>query len=1580
MNEENVYVLGASKEAKELDLKILSDEQEIAPTTHNSSSKVLVGLASSASGDLDSGLKEYRELVDQGYEEDAVLDIMTERVRDETSYKNIQAVEDILLDPQLPDDLKKEIVQKVQNNIDDFFSLEEEVLTQALSEEKEEPRFDAAKIVREVNAYKKSKQEDLNAFLVMNDPNTASKVLDFFELLVPFLEQKFVGGVVSSTEKGSELSYLKSIFAMGTSKENLREAFLSLDLEARESFRKVLLSSIENEHIGFDSKNSLLIQSLANDILSEEDYSTGSKWVDNAISILDLTVFGGLIRRGSSSARKSETFEEFASRMNDVSSRFGARFKTRPTSPAGLVDGVAPAKRKEFHKKIVEDETEETAQALYGTTRQEAIVDDILPDNDTSVVRDRPDVADDVEEVLNNPVKDIDLDERVAELIERQGLHHLSDEDIASSVQKLKDILDTPKHVVPRTRMQVIENTPVGAKVTAYYGPTEMGWTDAAEALKMTAFALRDLGVTPDDLEVVYKTSEGSYVPVAKENIEGIKQITNQGISLVDETGVTLGNEILVRYKTDYVSQLRDIESLTPENVSGWNLFDRFSFFQGKKQGSFTRHYADPATLFKDRLAMSGFRAVDRAAEFENRLMKVAKEYSDIYSSLSSKRKSVIDAVIKKDNLEKRPFNKARYQAEGIVEEQELKALKAWRNIQDNLWYLDNRDLRQSLRDRGFRLIQTGDKATRLLGKPMRKQDLKTLRVEDKIYDPVMDEFVNLSRSEIEEIYEQGGNISVMRSPQTHKDTKLEHVIVRETPDTAYSRSLNDNDNVLAYTEGYFSVYYNAPYFIDEIVRNSKGEVLYKKAVAVAGDSLEAEKLRAYKSSGKNSDDFIIRKDVKEQRELEDIQWELQSAANRASHKVRGKRLDDGNLGQIVGEHLYVDSPAESLVRSVRSISRRTSVREWLDASKKRFLEQYGDIVTSEQYGRKIFPNNPEEIGIKGVENKRVADARTTYEYIKYMEEGYVNLIDESFKAFVNVLSHSLGQLAVKADSKALASAERMSIQVANSQPLQKMKGASFQMLLVGNPLRQLVVQGHQAVMLHAAFFDYTRTSAYALDTSMLLMHKMGFPLDKRLFKKRGITEKQFYQMVKEYEESGLSSAIDKNNLMRGSLADLIEEQSMLGIPVVKQAAKILTLARKIGFDAGEEINMLTSWVAHRDRKTKEKGSFDLNVRDIEDVSARARNFTLGMNSAGDMPYNHNMLTLPLHFQQVTHKTLLLMTGNQHIPRETKVKLALFYSVMFGIPGTGIYALIGPENLPENEELRALMVQGLESYSFNTTLGLVFDQDVNLDFSSSLAPMEVHGTYVMLEELFKGNLEEAFLNSPTGGLFFRKGGPVQNLLETANALYNPDPMFKGESTNLADLTVDFFKLFSGVSNAYKAAYALKEGQKIAGPTSAVTDDYVESVEALATTIGIGTEDEKVTRWINGYAFVSDEDLRKDVNEWVDKSTRILNKQGLRPEEIDHYMTLIGGAWKVFSDNPKARDLAAKRIMRNAKKGDVSMNLIETIMRLSSHKSNSEVRALLDNMPKKRANGEDFDTQPLQDILKSLDEVNKEEGK
>lgn len=1561
----DIKSLSEDNETQDFTLDELNSKEELPVLDPSPKSKnMLLGASAVAGASYDEDMEEVANAKVMG--EDAVQGII-ERIKNDSYQNNLEALQEIVLDPELSDEIKSQAIAQITEQGEAMFSLSDEVTVKALGaavpKNAAEERFqlDLSNRVEEINAFKARKQSAINLVSISEDQTSVDKFLDIAEMIaIPFSEQIFFGEMISAARGGDASAFFEVVTMLGSSKEAFRNSFKDMTIEQRElAFTSLIGIISDNKNIVLPMDNYLQVQDFLNTTMGEEDYSTGEKWFDNVFGWLEVTGLAGWIRK-TSKAGKLKRDDAAWDKVVEEASKVKVKGQASASSVAENVRDISPDAKKDVHKKMVDDPSDETAEALYGTSRSDAIADDVLPEigRDGGSVRDKPFL----------------VDEDIKAFRETDGKQELTDAEIESARQTVRGkFRESIPFVVDRAEMSTVADTPTGLSVQKYYGPADYGWTSAAEAIRNVDFGLRDLGITEDMMQLVVKKGD-EYVPISRQEADDMITLSESGavVKFKGQDGQTISPNFLVRVDYDYRVSPTDIKNFSEEGITSLNYFDRFKAFTGKNRGSFTRHLLDAASIFKGRLFRGASVAVDRSSEMERRLLMLSEKYANTFVKLPKERQQALDFTIKEDNLKGLKFDKMRYKANGHTDV-EIEALQSWKNTWDTMYWLDNKDLIDSLVSQNFKKIVTASGDTELYA---RRIGNKSVPKGAKIYDPLTDTFTVVNDKMLNELKASDGYIAAMRRPSQHGEDFIEFVRVEEKADTSYAKRISPSDQVLNYRNGYYTVTYNAPRYIVERVKDRDGNILYEKAVATAGNRLDAETMTS--RMNRESDDpnkYYTREDIKGGTEQDDMDWDMQSALGRTSQKVRGDRLGSAKQEGALDIHdASVDTPIDSLVRSVRSMSRRTSVRDWLDTSKTRFVEQYGDILSSRKFGEATFPNSMEQIGVQGVRDKRLADARTTYEYIRYMEEGYINSVDDLSKAGLNFISELFGSISVATKNKALSKSaskleEGFNI-LADTSLTSTAKGAAFQLYLAANPLRQLLVQSHQGVQLTATHTKYVASQNLAMDMMFLYSKKMGLPVTDDMLKTSGrkYNTKQLDEMYAQYEASGLAATIDKGNLVRDSLNRMIQDTKFSSNPVSRGVGKALNYSRKAGFDAGEEINIMSSWLAHRDEMVQSKGRFDLDIRELGDVGAKARNYTYGMNAAGDMPYNLNWLSIPFQFLQVPHKAMLTMTTNKNIPRSQKVRLAVFNSVFYTLPTAAMIDIFG-DSLPEDEELRAMIVQGAEGYLLNLALSGMVGEDVGIDISS-LAPLDMYGTYAFLEEFFTGNFIEAFTKSPSGSLVFGTNPRVTNLMRTVGQLVTFDEDLP--PSDLSDVAKSFAELFSGLSNTFKAAYALKYGQALSS-SGAINDENVNTPEALGMLLGLPTLDQSYDYYVKNALYKDKKELSDDVKQWYGTMKQILSDKGIQNRGNEYALTVVREGWRVFGDDQqKAREMLMGLIKQDAMKGDDTTR--NAILKMAGIYTNEEIRKMMRDMPEKDSTGKPLDKDAYIRNLDAIDEA------
>lgn len=1484
-------------------------------------------------------------------ESETLNNIIQDRVfRDKA--KNEEALNSFISSPDVPLQLREEAARQWQEGVHPLQEAKTSpilVAEKTLAEdsdgndEQELLRMDLGTVLDEVIEYNQYINNLINSEATHDDPNTARTLVEFAELMVPFTEGTQVGQVLREFREsttGEESGKLKGLLLSGSAKMELREAMSKLPIEQRKEMSKVLWDiMVQHQGVLFTDENKMFAADFMRSVFLEGEYDTVDKWIDNAISILDATIIGGPIAKaikgagtaikGAKAGKKADkisatqeairslepkkavaddsladevvefeeghvnitTDGEFV-QIDQIKNREkvnagkngGSRARRQnvttdvsPVSVSQTLKDTNPDKARQIHELAAK--SDEVAQAAYGTKPVEAMANDLLPKpaNIDGVVNSRPANMDklDVMEHVDPDIWNFQINDG--------AIYYTQNEKRAMESRVATDFQNATG-LTYNDSVSSIEKVANGVKINAVYSTSNSGYGSPQALLSIARDALRGRGIKDDNITLLRKIG-GRYVPVSKTSTE----IGDYNLS--------------VRY--DYRFTPNDVESWDNLSTSRLNIFDTLSPFNGRlaqHSGSFTRHLFDPNSLLDPHLSKGAAVAVDKATGMEKTLADMGRVFSKGYASLNKESRMRVYEWIKRANAQGLEGTITQLKAAGIVDPKEIKAIDDWRKIWDNIYWLENRDLVKTLRSRGFMNYTDKGSDTRLFAKPLGKGSIKGSEV--KYYNPETDTIQILNRAELDELYDvKKGQMARLRQPIQVGDEVAEFVLDEGNK----LRALTDDDMVLNYRKGYYQVQYKDPWFITKEVVDSSGRTLYKKAIASAGTRADAQRMVERMSAVDQKSVYDFRAGRNER--TGDDYWDVQVSGGRTAQRVRGKRLEDANSNVTDPNFEHILDPVEALTKSVRSIARRTGLRDYLEAYKARFMAQYKEVLPLDDFGQPKFPDNLGQLDPQGQlsEKKILRDARTNFEYIKMLENGYADAIDDSYKAIMNSVSNIMGDVGLNRVSSGLRD-------MAKAGPQQQAKNLSFKGYLAANPLRQQVVQSHQAIRLSFMFPKYMTTKYLPQLSAMVWASRTG-QAPKALLKAAGWTEEEFAQVIKDFKRSGLGAAVDANNLVRGDLqklADVSLAEKGLGI-----AGKPLKWSQIIGFDAGEWVNITSAWLAFRNDAVVKHGSkFGADIAD--EVHAAARSYTYGMNMAGDMPFNQNAMRVILQFMQVPQKAFLQYT-NRNYTLAQKIRLGVLDSAMWGVPLIGVgapfYSMIA-NDLPENEATREIILNGFEDYMLNSAIESVTGVKSDIDFSS-LAPNDLHGLGTTIFSMFTTDLGTIIAESPSGQLFFGGNPRITNAMKDAARLMNYDPSLHATPTDLSTTAIEFSKIASGMSNFFKMKLALEYGQ-IRNGAGHIVDDNVTSVEALALLWGFSTKDAKKMREMNNQIYNDSKSLKDDVEKMFKEAERQLSQKDLTPEQVRAQIKLLNFGALAWKDIPRAKEIWGNLVKKSAK--------------------------------------------------------------
>ncbi len=1129
---------------------------------------------------------------------------------------------------------------------------------------------------------------------------------------------------------------------------------------------------------------------------------------------------------------------------------------SNPASPAIMAHNTNPDKSRALFQAVFGGD-DAVAEAVYGTDKISAIAGDVFP----QVVTESGRVSTKSVDVQRGVRNSGDIPEEVIVTAHTSGaLEYTEAEKAAAMANKVNEFKAA-------SGLQIMENMSSFRldgnqyKIAAVYGTPEGSFLNAEEAVNQALYALRHQGIMPEQITVLRK--EGlDHVPVKLDDVKGIE------------------DNYLVRVETS--------QELDPTDVTNWEIFDvkrnwldRLPLVSNSK-GSASRWLCDASSLLHPIYTAAATVASDKAAAFEKLMLEIATTFSDKYSDLSKSQQVRVDNYIREANAKRLAFDQADLLARGFTKE-EISAVKSWRDFWDGHFYLENLDLIRTLNSQGYQKLVSAN--ADLFARP-----LGSYQGVNKLYDPTTDMVLSPSGQALKELYENNGFVARLRRPTQFGEDTVEYVMVRNNGDE-YLRKLNDNDQALNRIEGYYQVQYKAPRFVDEIDANGM-----RRAIAVAGDTKEAEAFATRMRAQNPDKSYVTRADDRAMRTSNDDWFDINSASGRVAQRHRGKLLEDATGLNLLGEGSYVVGPVDSAIHAAKSIAGRTVSRPMLEAAKARFINQYQKYLPSDGMGGVRFPREVGEIGAKGENvSSAIADARTTYEYLRYLENGYINGMDQTFKATLHALADMLG-------ARGYSKAERAALLTSETSISGLSKGSVFMAYIATNPIRQWIVQGHQVVRTWSYNPKGWLNGDIVKYMAQYGAHKAGATVS---------TSSDVSEFIKFLDNSGLMSAVDKQNLVRGTLLEAADSSNKF----TKALSTVPNALRRIGFDMGEYANTLGHAAAVFEKYKREgRNIADLTVKDQMHSDVRALSYD--MNHAGDMPYNQTSPSIVLQFMQVPHKAFLQAT-NRRLDAGVRARMIVADTIMWGVPGSMLVSeLLGGDILPDNPKLREQIVHGLESMLYNEALRKYFKtDDINIDFSS-LAPYDMQGWAQFFKAMMTEGAFGVITNSPAGALFMKDGSRVQTAIGSVGRFFGIVKDDYKDPQEALSVINDVLSISSGWNNAVKAHLALETG-KIYDKYGNVIDPKAHPFEAYMLALGFPSANQRDMYQAMKAASTKTKDFKAEVEQVMDDVARYYQRELSRGNTDIEYITKVSSlVLKKYENNPEAQRIASEWMTKN----------------------------------------------------------------
>jgi hypothetical protein len=1422
-------------------------------------------------------------------------------------------------------------------------------------------RDSAIGIFRDANRLREETQKLQNAQKTFSDERWYNQVADLGELFVPFLEQGVVESLRADLEEaGIEVDGSNAFVLLGSSKKALAEAIQKMPVQQRmELLTKTTELIKSNDSVVFDS-NTLILADLMQTVLVDGSYSTTDEWIDNVIGALDWIGVGstakslGKFKRAKkavdgSVAAKADIVEDADGIVSldegpkpksvkdapiidvdyeDVTSK-SVQTEVIRISPQENINRNNTGKGRAIHEAVIADKTGQLAEAVSGASRVESVANNLLPQvrkvsGGVDYKLPTPNYTKDIEARGPNPRTVLNSD------TEAGRMYYYNSEKIKEQTLTLNDF-ENAVGLTSRPNLTSFEARSDGIDVGVTYGPLNHGYANANDAVELVKYHLRDYGVKDENLTVLRNTPKG-YEPVAL------------------SPNMPIGDYLVrVDYKHRFSAKKGQVTGKrsdtmieeVPEKSFITDLFEAF----GPTGGGVRSYIFSAESVLDQRLMGGAFTAIDEAVGIEKQLIDLVRSFSKDFRGLKKARKEIFVRAVQEANNLGIHYSRT-FQAKWGMTDKEYDILKKFKTVQDQLYWLENEDFVRSLKNRGYGEWTDG-KGTKLIARPIARQQAKG---GTRVLDPSTNQVSVLTDADLTKLYANNGVIAQLRTKFDLNGELVEYILSKEKMDSGYFRSLTTDDAVLSYRPGYYKVEYKDPLFIIEELSDGT-----YRTVATAPDTATANLFVKRMQNSNPGRSFFHRPDLKKMDfDNTDAQFDVSVAQGRSAQRYRGLRLQDSTqLGQPLQASNIAD-PIEAFQHAATSIASRMSMRDYLEAYKVRLVNSYKDVMPIVD-GQPVFPDNVEQIKNRktGRNTRRVRQARGLYRYVDMLESTSGSNLGRFTQAGLNSLADVVGNIEVRGS----APLERALREMAKKDPVAASAKTAFITQIATDPLGQLITQSGGVFMSfgrNPKFF--LREGGFMEQTWAMWAHRAGVKITDDQLKRMNFSRKEWDELMFRLEQSGLPYAADVNNLMRSGAESMSEaDWAALRGPMVNLPQRTVK-ALSLGFDMGEFFNITSAYLTLADEARK-AGKLN-NAEDYQRLAAETRNFTFGMNKAGQFGYQTNELRIPLQYFQVVQKMFQLITTNKSITKTQKAKLFGAVFLMFGLGIPGLKSAVDKitedwAKDPMMFEAKEALEDGLVQYGVNAALSLVSGESQNIAVMERLNPLDYNGAQSTIVELIsEHSWVELVTESPSGQTFSKIGRAMSDGLKLINL---SDDNLPNNPTDLYTFVKSVGTIFSGTTNAFKAKLAWEYGKSFSAG-GFVTDQETTSVEAIAKVFGFRTMDE-------ARQFALSEDLygtskkekagwssESDVEEWYKGVKRDLFLKGEDTSSQDAVKMIYGNVGhRLFSDHPTNLLILRKLIDRDRSRGDTQF--IDGIMNaMKVGIGETEVKNMINRLP------------------------------
>lgn len=735
------------------------------------------------------------------------------------------------------------------------------------------------------------------------------------------------------------------------------------------------------------------------------------------------------------------------------------------------------------------------------------------------------------------------------------------------------------------------------------------------------------------------------------------------------------------------------------------------------------------------------------------------------------------------------------------LNDKEFRAYATMRQIADQGWLMMNEDLYKQLKYRGNKTVQIGEQSAYAKvyeDSGSAKQGFQS-RKEQYVYDPVGDKILtDMTPEKIDDYYNKGYKLTYLDTPNefwTKDGNGLKFALVKR-------ESIRDLDPVvlnrrkgympLIYKDAYHFVKEEVPIIVDGKVR------AYNKTLRYFDNVVDAEKYAAELQAKNEGKVYKVLRD----REMDAAERDA-DLINVYGGKFRSARAEERiGFGPDGVEAEFV-SPLEALGQYFGNISTRYPISELKLALQDRWMNQ-----ASKYLGNDITTMNFQ--AARGHVAEKVEDTLVRDKLL--IAHDQVSQMMSIMSKEERDMANMVNSIAESLDRKGMRGLADGLYRVSQSDPIQNIKGAAFNVLLGLFSPAQFMVQAMGSTVAASISKKYSlkgferMTKLHFLDMAhnpTVLEHHLK------------LMEKTFPDIREFYDGWKKSGLFDSVVTAQGDY-----KIASSGIPITKSSLSKFLEKGRFFFEQGELVNARISFgIAYEEwRDANKLAKFD--EASLKQVLARTEAFRLNMSQSNRAWFQKGWQSIPFQFQQVATKSIEAMIGST-LSTQDKLNLVGGQMMIFGASGIPYgnvlvdsaldWAGVEPQDL--NPEMIVLLKQGFFGFALRQ-MGLdleVATRFGNLNAAEETLTRFLSGDY-SLPELASGAAGGVY--GRVFGFGSRQMGFVENMVFAGKVALSADDLTTKDAVNMVQFLGESLLEIPTSSRNLIGGYLMYNGQAI----------------------------------------------------------------------------------------------------------------------------------------------------------------------